>query len=76
MPMESVHDQAHARFSEVRAVHAALVPGDLALAKQHGAALQRLTAEGELGGWDRDRAEAFADTMDVCASCHAISRTR
>ncbi len=52
MPLESVNDQMHDQFAAMKGVHTALIAGDLATAKRHGADLQRLTATGELGAWE------------------------
>ena len=91
MPMESVHDQMHDQFVALKGVHSALIAGDLATARRHGADLQRLTASGDLGSWEdrvsfvRARADELvaAETPGAarrvatnlatyCADCHMV----
>ena len=91
LPMESVEDQMHEQFAALKKVQDALIQGDLAAARSHGAVLQRLTAEGVLGSWEermrfvRARADLLVaaespaearhiatDLATYCADCHMV----
>jgi cytochrome c553 len=75
VPMETIDSQMHEQFAALRDVHGALIRGDLALARQHGAVLQRLTAEGELGVWE-DRVSFVRERADLLVAAETPAAAR
>lgn len=52
-PANALNEQMHAHLGAIREIHLALIRGDLEAARDRARHLSRMSAEGELGAWER-----------------------